>query len=88
VLRAQSKHIDIDRRAHYIRHLCHAKKINYKHIPGTDNTADAFTKAHSPVRLSRNSGIRNNMQHCATWTFDEVDRVKRGHYSKAPVTRM
>jgi hypothetical protein len=28
----QSKHID--RRAHYIRHLCHAKKLNYKHIPG------------------------------------------------------
>jgi hypothetical protein len=39
----QSKHID--RRAHYIRHHCHAKKLNYKHIPGTENTADAFTNA-------------------------------------------
>jgi hypothetical protein len=39
----QSKHID--RRAHYIRHLCRAKKLNYKHIPGPENTADAFTKA-------------------------------------------
>jgi hypothetical protein len=39
----QSKHID--RRAHYIRYLCHAKKLNYKHIPGSENTADALTKA-------------------------------------------
>jgi hypothetical protein len=39
----QSKHLD--RRAHYIRHLCHAKELNYKHIPGSENTADALTKA-------------------------------------------
>jgi hypothetical protein len=46
----ESKHID--RRAHYIRHLCHAKKLNYKHIPGPENTADAFTfKKFRPMRL-------------------------------------
>jgi hypothetical protein len=54
----QSKHID--RRAHYIRHLCHAKKLNYKHIPGTavptENTADALTQAlpGTPFKKFRN----------------------------------
>jgi hypothetical protein len=52
----QSKHID--RRAHYIRHLCHAKKLNYKHIPGTENTADAFTKALPGTTFKK---FRNHM---------------------------
>jgi hypothetical protein len=52
----KSKHID--RRAHYIRHLCHAKKLNYKHIPGTGNTADAFTKALPGTTFKK---FRNHM---------------------------
>jgi hypothetical protein len=53
---SQSKHMD--RRAHYIRHLYHARKLNYKHIPGTENLADAFTKALPGTKSKKN---RNNM---------------------------
>jgi hypothetical protein len=52
----QSKHID--RRAHYIRHLCHAKKLNHKHIPGTENKAGAFTKALPGTTFKK---FRNHM---------------------------
>jgi hypothetical protein len=37
----QSQHID---RLCCLCH-CHAKKSNHKHIPGSENTADALTKA-------------------------------------------
>ena len=42
------KHVDI--RYHYIRHLLNNSQVNIDYVPGTENPADALTKALSPVK--------------------------------------
>jgi hypothetical protein len=44
----KAKHIDI--RYHFIRHVLHEDKISIDHIPGTENPADALTKALHHVK--------------------------------------
>jgi hypothetical protein len=44
----KAKHIDI--RYHFIRHILHEDKISIDHIPGTENPADALTKAVNAVK--------------------------------------
>jgi len=42
------KHVDI--RYHYIRHLLNNNRVNIDYIPGSENPADALSKALPPVK--------------------------------------
>jgi hypothetical protein len=45
MLSKRTKHVDTQ--YHYIRQAIKVKEVKLEHVPGIDNTADAFTKALS-----------------------------------------
>ena len=61
VYHSRTKHIDV--RHHYVRQLVEEKVVQFQHTPGTDLTADVFTKALCSPTFKKHLSVLFGDQH-------------------------